>query len=440
MIIIWKDENLLEIIKKIKQYEKLQQTQLKKDKKNLFFKVEKKPLIKLHIHKNHEILEDLDLIQLLELYFKKRDIEVYAGKHIEKNIHKHTNSTFYYSSNNKTKRQSPFFRKNLFFSKKILLWVLWVAMVSIAAWWYVSQENTNNHSNIQLSSNLSGKSTLIFEEITEDFKIQLFPLIGYTELKKDFLFTSLDFSSAKRSSWVLEIFNESSAKISLPRKSVFMTDDWILYETVDNATIPPSNAQGISSIKTFVVSSIHDSKWIFTGKRWDIKAWTLLAAQNYSKRIYWKVVDNFSGWDDNISSSLSKNDLENFTKIFTWEIRKKAHFELWEITRYKWLKSDRDYIFIEDEDAIAYDTPAISHIDINPENSTKINLHWNITIKWFHYNNGDVSKYIEQKALESLGSKIKIDSSSIIVTSSKILSKNPIQVEREIEYTYTIIK
>jgi len=466
MIIINKSDNILEIIEKIEKFNEINKNLFKFSSKvekkihKKFLKNKDKNFINLYLPENHDLLKTLSLLKMLVEKFDKQKIIIHSKWVISEENIKFSKINFI------SFRETFFqkFQKTKFYKNKILFFGLIFFSIIILLLTIIFIKNIIFWNNYINWKEYSWEIDISFSETPSKKDVLLNPLITYTQLNKDFLVTSLNFNSAKRASWIIEIKNFENRDFKIKAKTQFITEDNIIFENIDDIVVKKAIHNSISpkgieeehreeeeieptTTNIFVIAKTHTKAGIFIWERWNIKKDTKLKIKKLEKyKLNFTAKSNFIWWNNDITSTLSKENFNNFKKIYTKKIIEKAVYELSEITKFKAKEDSKKYIFINNIETIKFEKINIENIFLDGENPSNIILVWNIKAKWFFYNEKEILGKIKEKIDNKNIVDIRIIEEEIILKkiNEKLITtennKNPINQHNDFSFLLKKIK
>jgi hypothetical protein len=117
------------------------------------------------------------------------------------------------------------------------------------------------------------------------------------------------------SQWEIEIINTLTTAYSLLPNTKFITDDGILFKTLEAINIPWSQNGKPWRVNVRLQAFESDEWWNVIGQRWNIKKWTRLYIRNltnsfFLKQIYAEALADFSWWKTRSEWIVTEKDIE----------------------------------------------------------------------------------------------------------------------------------
>jgi len=199
------------------------------------------------------------------------------------------------------------------------------------------------------------------------------------------------------STWEIEIYNKLKEKQTLIPNTRFITEEWIVFRTESWVSIPGSVMDNFWNITPWtatvkVKSDNKDESWKFIWERWNIKEWLTLTLPGLSpdlrEEIYWKSLNDFTGWNNNYQKVISQEDINRAKEIFTKKIQDEVLISIKNdiLTRNK--ENNTSIDILPWADSIQYSSininiePWVSEWDVRDN----FKLEWNITAQIYTYN------------------------------------------------------
>ncbi len=332
----------------------------------------------------------------------------------------------------------------LFLASFLLIFVFYFAVNK--TYIYISPENNiQTRSKNFIFKELKGENTIKTNVV--DIKLKS----NETFIKRTYNTSWIDFESASRARWMATFYNELNTKVTLKPKTKLMSNNWLIFETTDWVKInrrsrdPSGNIiPWISQVE--VVAKLNDKEWKIIWSRWNIWAgsvFTIIKLRNKDK-VYAKSKNNFSWWNDDFIKIIWENDIENFKKLFSEEIKREAIKELKEKIKSENKQNNVKYEILNVDGITKFQNLEIKNAwNYNIWDKTPtVEIAWKIKISTFVYNKDFVldklKKYIKNKILSWTERLVWINDKTLSI--QNIISKDeknilPIKITMWVEVT-----
>ena len=146
-----------------------------------------------------------------------------------------------------------------------------------------------------------------------------------------FRVTALDMNAVKNSQGTITVTNELSSEQSMKPNTRFITDDGLVFRSIDWIRVPGSrNINGIASpwtVDITVVADTHDEKNELIGEKGNIPDGTVLTIPwlKFNRdKIYAKSKWRFTGGENPKLHVITQDEMDSFSSVFREQLRVKA--------------------------------------------------------------------------------------------------------------------
>ncbi len=342
---------------------------------------------------------------------------------------------------------------NFFF---LVIWLI-VSLSLLSFIFYFAVPKTYIYIIPELSIKTVSRNVVYSEkENTDIFETKNVILVKNIKLQTIFDYTfrlsSIDPSSAKKSYWPVEIFNELNQEQILKPNTRFVTDDWIVFRSTDWIKIPPSKTTEewqfqIGKIDTVLVSDVYDSQNNLIWSKWNIEKNIVLTIPwlKFNRdKIFAKSKSSFTWWLNPKVHILTEEEL----KKFEWIILEKTKTKALELIREKIktmnTNSESNFQIIPIDNIVKYyswTTTILNNVQLWAK-IDEITLRWNISATTYLYDKNSLISYLKTILNESLltwtEKIIWINKESLKITNILSKTENPFYMKATTELDSTI--
>lgn len=296
----------------------------------------------------------------------------------------------------------------------------------------------------------------IFKENNDkkiDNIIELKKVTQKINLKSNFKATKIEQKDRNKARWEIVFINKYEYPIKLKAHTRLLTQNWLLYETTRWINIPAAKKNKNNTIipwtkETEIIAKTKDINWQFIWSRWNIDKNIFLILpwlkKEDRKNIFAKTITKIKNWKDIFSKTITKEDIEKAKKIFKENIKKKAIKKIQDKVEEINKNSNINYQILEIDNIYKFDNLVINTPEIKKEiKKDNFYISWSIDITTYTFNKDSIiaklKNKIEQKILPEKEKIISIDKDSISIFPKMWVlyrKENPFEVKASVEVEY----
>lgn len=218
------------------------------------------------------------------------------------------------------------------------------------------------------------------------------------------------------SRWQIKIINKTEKKYSFVPKTRFVTDDWVLFQTITRTEIPAWSEKQPSETIIKVSAMEKDENWIFIWERGNLPIGTQLYIKNlsqslYLKKIYAEVYSSIQWWKLNTQLTVSQKDID----ILSWRLNNYITQNKKDIISQNF--EIKDWILIWFNDTISTNVKELVIENKSWDQSSTIKWYIIADLNFYYTNRDDIaewfSKHISQRPSEK-SKLITIDKNTLV--------------------------
>lgn len=281
------------------------------------------------------------------------------------------------------------------------------------------------------------------DEITNNNIIKLNKVTKLIYLTKTFWTSWINESTLKRSKWKVRFINELNESVDLLKNTRLQSDDWVVFTTDSNVSIPKSRLSLTWSIIPWTVdinitSKISDSKWINVWINANIQNDILLSIpwlETNKDKIYAKTLWEIKWANNNYIKQITENDIKNAEKILESKLKQQALNELKQQIKDDNINNNVNYKILWVDDILEYSNFKIIWKEKLSvwKNIDNFELSWTIKITSYTYNTQKVQKLlsttIKSIILKDIEKLLFINNKSLRITNIIYKEKNPLEIK-----------
>lgn len=249
--------------------------------------------------------------------------------------------------------------------------------------------------------------------------------------------------SFKKSKWKVVFYNELNEDVDLLQNTRVMTDDWIIFRTDTSIHIPKSSYSSTWTIIPWkteinITSQVNDIEWKVVWDKANLWDWVLLTLpwlKTNNDKIYAYTLWEIKRANNEYQKQLTKEDIENATKILESKLKQEALNEL-----KKQINEDNNNNNNNVVTELLWIDWILKYSDLNIswqekikvwDNISEFELSWTIKITSYSYNTKKVlnqlSNTIQSSILKDVEKFLFINENSLRI--SNIISKEEYPLE-----------